>query len=105
MSERDFPRAEVGREWGTAIGLLIVAVLALSGFLLYQSIADRNALLATIANQEQPLQQAQQIKTQLDAMAGGTAKLAAAGDAGAKQIIDQMKQQGIRIQPDLGPSR
>jgi hypothetical protein len=96
---RGRPPEDSGADLGTAVGLLIAAVLVLSGFLLYQSVADRGALLSTIAKQEQPLQEAQQIKTQLDALAGGTAKLADQGDAGARQIIAGMTKQGIHIQP------
>jgi cell division protein FtsB len=99
MSDRDFLRTEAGSEVMTAIGLVIVAVLVLASFLLFQSVADRRVLLATIANQDQPLQQAQQIKAQLSALTAATAKLAADGDAGAKQIIDSMKRQGIRVEP------
>lgn len=99
MSQRDIRRGESAGELATAVGLLIVTMLVLSGFLLYQSIADRQALLATVANQEQPLQQAQQVKAQLNSLASATAKLAEQGDAGAKQIIDSMQKQGIRIQP------
>jgi hypothetical protein len=99
MSEHDMQRGDPGGELVTAVGLLIVAVLVLSGFLLYQAIADRRALLTTIGSQEQPLQQAQQIKTQLSALAAATAKLAEQGDSGAKQIINNMKSQGIRVQP------
>jgi hypothetical protein len=99
MSEFHFRRGGDGTDLTTSIGLLIAAVLVLSGFLLYQAIADRAALLATIAGQEKPLQQASQIKSQLNALASGTAKLAAAGDAGAKDIIEGMTKQGIRIEP------
>jgi hypothetical protein len=99
MRGRDEPRDEAGGELATAVGLLIAAMLVLAGFLLYQSIADRHALLATIASQEQPLQQAKRVQAQLNALASATAKLADEGDAGAKQIIDNMKKQGIHVQP------
>lgn len=101
MSQHDFPRGEAGAggEMATAVALLIVAVLVLSSFLLFQAVADRRALLATITAQEQPLQQAQQIKSQLTSLAAGVAKLAGEGDIGAKEVIANMKTQGIRIQP------
>jgi hypothetical protein len=99
MSDRDPFQPDSGREMANAIGLLIVAVLLLVSFMLYQAITDRNVLLATIANQDQPLQQAQQIKSRLAALTSDTAKLADAGDAGAKEIIAAMKKQGIKIEP------
>jgi len=99
MSEFHFRRGGDGENLTTGVGLLIAAVLVLSGFLLYQAIADRSALLATIANQQQPLQQANRIKMQLDGLARATAKLAGDGDAGAKEIVEGMKKRGIRIEP------
>ncbi|HTT78982.1 MAG TPA: hypothetical protein VMF86_04815 [Stellaceae bacterium] len=98
MSLRDLRAGDAG-DLTTSIGLLIAAVIVLSGFLLYQAIADRYALSATIANQERLLQQATRIKTQLNGLAGATAKLAKEGDAGAKEIIDEMQKRGIRIEP------
>ena len=99
MSEPIFPRAEAGGELATAIGLLIVAMLVLAGFLLYQAIDDHRLLLKTLANQEQPLQQARQIKAQLGALSSGATKLAEQGDATAKQVIDELRKQGIHIEP------
>lgn len=98
MSEPGFRRGG-DSDLLSSVGLLTVAVLVLSGFLLYQSIADRNALLTTIRSQEQPLHQAQQVEAQLKGLAGATAKLAEQGDPGAKQIIEEMKRQGITIRP------
>jgi hypothetical protein len=99
MSDFRFRRGGDGGDLATSIGLLLAAVLVLSGFLLYQAVADRAMLLATIDGQEAPLQRANQIRTRLNALAGATAKLAADGDAGAKEIVAAMQKQGIRIEP------
>ena len=61
-----------------SLACLALAVLIFAGFFAYQSIVERNALLTTISSQEQPLQQANQVKAQLGALATATAKLAAA---------------------------
>jgi hypothetical protein len=99
MSDRLPNRAGDGTDLVTGVGLVIAAVLVLSGFLLYQAVTDRVGLLATIANQQQPLHQAEQVKRQLTALAGATAKLAEQGDAGAKAILEAMQRQGINIKP------
>jgi hypothetical protein len=80
-----------------ALGLLSATLLVLGCFMLYQALTERSSLIFALGAQEQPLQQAQKIKSQLDALASATAKLADEGDAGAKQIVDAMKAQGIAI--------
>jgi len=80
-----------------AIAMLVAGVFILTGFLLYQAIAERSALLITLGAQEQPLRQVQQLKVQLDAVATGTAKLAEQGDKGAKEVIDWLKSQGVSV--------
>jgi len=82
-----------------AVALLTLALLVLTVFLLYQGIVDHNALVAAKAAQEQPLQQTQQVKTQLTALATATAKLSEQGHAGAKQIIESMQREGITVKP------
>src|SRR2546423_10979188 len=76
-----------------------LTIVIFAGFFIYQSILERNALLITIGSQEQSLQQTQQVKAQLQALATGTAKLAEQGDAGAKEIIAALKAQGVNIRP------
>ena len=51
------------------------------------------------ANQEPTIQQAQKVRAQLDSIAAKTAELAANGNAGAKTIVDALKQRGITINP------
>jgi hypothetical protein len=82
-----------------AVTLLTLTLLVLSGFLLYQAIVERNAFMAAKAAQDQPLQQTQQVKAQLSALATATAKLADQGSAGAKQIIEAMQREGITVKP------
>ena len=82
-----------------SIVCLALAVLVFAVFFTYQSIREGNALLTTISSQEQPLQQANQIKAQVAALASETAKLAEQGNVGAKQIVEALKSQGIAVQP------
>jgi len=82
-----------------AVALLTLALWVLCGFLLYQAIVERNALTAAKSAQDQPLQQAQQVKAQLTALATATAKLAGQGHVGAKQIIEGMQREGITVKP------
>ncbi len=56
------------------------------------------------ANQEPTVQQAMKVRAQLDSIAAETAKLAAKGNAGAKTIVDALKQRGITINPNAKPS-
>jgi len=82
-----------------ALGVLTLTLLILGGFLLYQAIVERNTLKATKAAQDQPIQQAQQVNTQLTALATATARLAQQGNGGAKQIIDALQREGITVKP------
>jgi hypothetical protein len=47
--------------------------------------------------QQPSIEQAAKVRPQLQNLAGKTAELAAAGDAGAKTVIDQMKAQGVTL--------
>jgi hypothetical protein len=80
-----------------AVAILTVAIAILAGFVLYQGIAERSVLLVTLGAQEQPLQQSQRLKEQLDALARATAKLAEQGNRGAQEVVDLLKKQGITI--------
>jgi hypothetical protein len=48
-------------------------------------------------SQEPTVQQAIKLRQQLQTLAGKTAELAAAGDAGAKSVVDQLKRQGVTL--------
>jgi len=45
------------------------------------------------------VQEAVKLRQQLETLAGQTVKLAADGDEGAKTVVDQMKQQGVTLNP------
>ena len=45
------------------------------------------------------MQEAVKLRQQLETLAGQTVKLAADGDEGAKTVVDQMKRQGVTLNP------
>ena len=45
------------------------------------------------------MREAVKLRQQLETLAGQTVKLAADGDEGAKTVVDQMKQQGVTLNP------
>lgn len=82
-----------------AVGLLVLTLVLLSGFLIYQSVEQRAALLRMRNAQELPLRQAQQVRSQLDALVSKTVKLGREGNSNAQQILDAMRKQGVQFQP------
>ena len=79
--------------------LVVVALFVLMGYETGQTIHDRGALSDLRRSQETTVQEAIKLRQQLETLAGKTAQLAAEGDEGAKTIVDQMKRQGISLNP------
>jgi hypothetical protein len=77
--------------------LVIVSLFVLIAFETGQAIHDRGALTALLEAQQPSIEQAVKLRQQLQALAAKTAELAAAGDAGAKMVVDQMKAQGVTL--------
>jgi hypothetical protein len=89
-----------GRDWHDLPLPLILVVLSLFVLMAFetgQAIHDRSALADLRRLQEPTVQQAIKLRRQLQTLAGKTAELAAAGDAGAKSVVDQMKRQGVTL--------
>ena len=89
-----------GRDWNglsPPVILVVVALFVLMAFETGQAIHDRGALEELRRAQETTVQEAVKLRQQLQALAGKTAELAAAGDAGAKSVVDQMKRQGVSL--------
>jgi hypothetical protein len=96
----------LGQERDGAIGglllpviLAVVSLFVLMAFETGEAIHDRGALSDLRRSQEATVQEAVKLRQQLEALAGGTAKLAAGGDEGAKAVVDQMKRQGVTLNP------
>ena len=81
------------------LSLLVVTFLVMVAFQTTQLLRERDNLTQLMANLEVPLEQAQRVRQQLDAIARGTAQLAAAGNVNAQSILDQLQRQGITINP------
>jgi hypothetical protein len=88
------------RDWNGLSLPLILVVLSFFVLMVFetgQTIHDRGALADLRRAQEPSVQQAIKLRKQLQTLAGKTAELAAAGDVGAKSIVDQMKRQGVTL--------
>jgi hypothetical protein len=94
---RPEPAGERAADLVPALGILTTAMIFVSLFLLYQTLAERDQLLAAKRGQDRPLQEAQQVTSQFRALASGTAGLAQGGHAGAREVIEGLQKQGIQI--------
>jgi hypothetical protein len=88
---------------------VFVPVLLILFALIVQAAADhvelrttRGQLDAQYTKQTQPLDEAQKLRSQLQAIAGDTALLAEQGNPNAIKLRDLLAQQGVNIKP---PSR
>ncbi len=79
--------------------IFFLAWLGWAGFQAYQLRAESKTLATLKASQEAPLQQAQQVRQRLDALATETQKLADAGNANAKTVIEELRKRGITVKP------
>jgi hypothetical protein len=77
--------------------LVVVALFVLMAFETAQALHDQSALAALIQTQQASVDQAIKLRQQLQNLASKTAELAAAGDPGAKSVVDQMKAQGVTL--------
>ena len=77
--------------------LVVVSLFVLMAFETGQAIRDRGALADLMRAQQPTIDQAVKLRQQLQNLAGKTAELAAAGDAGARSVVDQMKAQGVTL--------
>ena len=90
---------EIGR-WRLPLVLVIVSFFVLIAFEIGYAVHDRRTLAEQRRSQEPIVQEAVKLRQQLDILAGKTAQLAAEGDEGAKNVVDQMKREGITLAPD-----
>ena len=84
---------------GLPIILVVVSLFALMAFETGETIHGRDALSDLRRSQEPTVQEAIKLRQQLETLAGKTAQLAAEGDEGAKTVVDQMKKQGVNLNP------
>jgi hypothetical protein len=79
------------------LNLVVVSLFVLMAFETGQAIRDRGALADLMRAQQPSIDQAVKLRRQLQNLAGKTAEFAAAGDAGAKSVVDQMKAEGVTL--------
>ena len=84
---------------GLPIILVVVSLFAFMTFETGEAIHDRGALADLRRSQEATVQEAIKLRQQLETLAGKTAQLAAQGDESAKTVVDQMKRQGVTLNP------
>jgi uncharacterized protein HemX len=76
-----------------------VATTAWGAFQAYQLVQEHDALRRMHANQENLVQNAAKLRAQLDGIAGDTQRLADAGNANARVIVNELRRRGITINP------
>jgi hypothetical protein len=82
--------------------ILLLGMVAWSGFQLQHLMTEADALAAARAGQETQVQQAQKVRQALDAVANETRKLADAGNANARTVVDELRKRGVTINPATG---
>jgi hypothetical protein len=99
MSDVDASPAQ--RPDGSKIQLALVtlALFVMVAFQSVQLIRERSNLGDVRSNQEPTIQEGIKLRKQLETLANDTARLAAAGDAGASTIIEELRRQGITVKP------
>jgi len=80
--------------------ILGLVMLAWFGFQASQLRVERDAMHEAITNQQKQVDDSKKLRDALDAVARGTAQLAAAGNPSAKLIVDELKRRGITITPN-----
>lgn len=83
--------------------LIGIGLLLWSGATLLQLVNDRSAVKTALDNQSQTHASAQKLRVQLDAIAAGTQRLADAGNANARLIVEELRKRGVTINPDATP--
>lgn len=96
MSPGDWHGRLMGGWWLPVI-LVIASFFVLIAFETGYAIHDREALADQRRSQEPIVQEGIKLRQQLEMLAGKTAQLAADGDEGAKNVVDQMKRQGVTL--------
>lgn len=89
--------ADQGRRYESFVPLLlvVVAVAAWFGYQCVQLTDERDSLAQLKKQQEATLKNAHKMRTQLDAIASGVARLARQGNADAKLVVKGLRDRGI----------
>jgi hypothetical protein len=85
------------------LALVVIYWFAWTVFQTGQLVYDRKNLEQVKINQESLYQQSVKTKTEIDAMAADTAKLAAQGNPNAQLIVNELKNRGITLSANIKP--
>jgi glutaminase len=88
-----------------AVTILALAFFLATAFQSFQLLREYSNLEGAVAAQQPSYEQAIQISEETEGFAGEVAVLADKGNANAKQVIEQMRQQGINMRaPQVPPA-
>ncbi len=96
---------------GQGYGIFLPILLGLLTLVLWfafqasQLIKERDNLNTLSTNQHAMHDNAQKLRTQLDVLAAGTARLAQQGNPNAQQLVNALRTQGITINPNAAPAK
>ena len=82
---------------GIALVLVVISSFLMVVFRSIELVEERWSLAELRQLQDTPVREAQKLRRQFDALGVGLAELAAAGDSGAKAVIDEMRRQGVQL--------
>jgi hypothetical protein len=92
---------------GRLLALLAVVVLTQLVQGLHETVrltGQRDDLQLLHASQDRALEELKKMRTQLEALAGGTARLAEQGNPNARALVDKLKAQGVGPKAPAAPS-
>lgn len=93
------PLSDEARRLLAPVLILAVALFTMVGVRSVELFQQHDSLVALRGSQESAIAEAQKIRQQLSALAEKTAQLANAGDTNARAIVEQLRRQGITINP------
>ena len=93
---------------GSRLLLVLLAVVIVTQLIqavheLVRLTGQREDLQALRAAQERGLEEVKKVRTQLDVLAGGTARLADQGNPNARALVEKLKAQGISLKAPASP--
>ena len=81
------------------VALIVAAFFLITAFQTERLVQEHAGLTQLRAEQQTDLEQAGKVRARFQTLAGGTTKLAEAGNANARAVLDQLKTQGITLRP------
>lgn len=81
------------------MGVMALSLVMLFAFQTNQVLKEREALQQNLAKLEAPLEQSQKLNAQFGGLVVGTQKLAAEGNAIAKDFVGRLKKIGVIMEP------